>query len=124
MRQVQRHAEGNNLVLLEENLEGKRLVALVAINNEQHIATHSLLLHLLNRALQPGQPNLIRSPAILADPNTPLRLSIGLPGRIVVLCFEDEVGCNCPGHRVDACDESHPLTVSLLHAWLSACTLP
>jgi hypothetical protein len=39
---VRRHTESNNLVLLTQILEGKRLVALVAINNQQLIATHCL----------------------------------------------------------------------------------
>ena len=46
-----RHVEGDNFVLLTEILEGKRLVALVAVNNEQHIATYPLLLYLLNKVL-------------------------------------------------------------------------
>ena len=51
MRQVGRHIEGNYLVVLAEILEGKRLVALVAVNNKQHVATYSLLLYLLNKVL-------------------------------------------------------------------------
>jgi hypothetical protein len=48
---VWRHIEGDNLVLLTEILEGKQLVALVAVNNEQYIATYPLLLYLLNKVL-------------------------------------------------------------------------
>ena len=114
VRRVWRHAEGDDLVLLTEILEVKRLVALVAVNNEQHMATYPPLLYLLNKVLQPGQTNLVGSPAVVANPNAPMRLQVRVPGRVVVLCFKDEVGCDCPAHRVDTGDESHPLTVSLL----------
>ena len=43
------HAEGNYLVLLAKILEGKRLVALVAVNYQQHVATHPSVLNLLNK---------------------------------------------------------------------------
>jgi hypothetical protein len=46
---VRRHAQGNYLVLLVEILEGKRLVALIAVKYQQHIATHPLVLDLLNK---------------------------------------------------------------------------
>ena len=40
MRRVRRHTESNNLVLLAVLLEFEGVVALVAINNEQTIASH------------------------------------------------------------------------------------
>jgi hypothetical protein len=48
---VQRHIEGNNLVLLAKILEGKQVVTLVAVNYEQHIATYPSPLYLLNKVL-------------------------------------------------------------------------
>ena len=48
-----RHAEGNDLVLLTEILEGKRLVALVAINDKQPMATHPTAFCMLGKVLQP-----------------------------------------------------------------------
>ena len=44
MRQVRRHVESNNLVLLAVLLEFKQVVALVAINSKQTIASYSPLL--------------------------------------------------------------------------------
>jgi hypothetical protein len=41
VQQVRRHAESNNLVLLAVLLEFKQVVALVAINNKQIIASYS-----------------------------------------------------------------------------------
>ena len=96
-----RHAEGDDLALLTEILEGKRLVALVAVNNEQHMATYPPLLYLLNKVLQPGQTNLVGSPAVVANPNAPIRLQGRVPGCVVVLCFKDKVGRNCPAYCVD-----------------------
>ena len=46
-----RHTEGGYLVLLAEILEGKRLVALVAVDYKQHVATHLPPLYLLNEVL-------------------------------------------------------------------------
>ena len=51
MRQVQRHIEGNNLILLTEILEGKRLIALVAVNYKQYVATYPPPFYLLNKVL-------------------------------------------------------------------------
>jgi hypothetical protein len=41
MQQVRRYIESNNLVLLAVLLEFKRVIALVAINNKQTIASYS-----------------------------------------------------------------------------------
>jgi hypothetical protein len=41
MRRVRRHTESDNLVLLAVLLEFERVVALVAINNKQTIASYS-----------------------------------------------------------------------------------
>ena len=48
---MRRHTESNYLVLLAKILEGKRLVALVAVDYEQHVATHPPPLYLLNKVL-------------------------------------------------------------------------
>ncbi|KAF1932526.1 uncharacterized protein M421DRAFT_398885 [Didymella exigua CBS 183.55] len=50
---VRRHTESNNFVLLTQILEGKRLVALMAINNQQPVATHCLGCCMLDEVLQP-----------------------------------------------------------------------
>jgi hypothetical protein len=116
VRRVWRHTEGNYLVLLAKSLKGERLVAPAAVDYKQHVATHPPPLYLLNKVLQPGYTNLVRSPAVTTNPNAPLRLQIREPGRVVVLCFEDKVGRYCPAHRVDGGDKIDPLTVSLLDA--------
>jgi hypothetical protein len=49
---VRRHTESNNLVLLTQILEGKQLVALMAINNQQLVATHCPGCCMLDEVLQ------------------------------------------------------------------------
>jgi len=73
---MRRHIESYYLVLLAEILEGKRLIALVAIDNKQHVATYPSPLYLLNEVLQPGYTNLICSLAVVTNPNTLLGLQI------------------------------------------------
>jgi hypothetical protein len=50
---VRRHIESNYLVLLTQILEGKQLVALVAINNQQPVATYCPSCCMLDEVLQP-----------------------------------------------------------------------
>ncbi len=99
-----KHAEGNNLVLLTEILEGKRLVALVAVNNKQHIATHSAACYMLDKVLQPGKPNVISSLSIIAYTNTLIHKDIVVLGLVVVLCFKDKEGQDSLAHRINPCD--------------------
>ena len=63
------HIEGDNLTLLTEILEFKRLMALVAVNNQQLIASYSSSLCVLNKVLKLGKTKLIYSLAVVANPN-------------------------------------------------------
>ena len=72
VRGVRRHTEGDNLALLTEILEFERLMALVAVDNQQPIASYSSSLCVLNKVLKLGKTKLICSPAVLADPNPPV----------------------------------------------------
>ena len=72
VRGVWGHTEGDNLALLTEILEFKRLMALVAVNNQQPIATYSSSLCVVDKVLKLGKTKLICSPAVLADPNPPV----------------------------------------------------
>ena len=63
------HTEGNNLTLLTEILEFKQLIALVAVNNQQLIASYSSSLCVLNKVLKLGKTKLIYSLAIVANSN-------------------------------------------------------
>ena len=69
---MQRYTEGNNLTFLAEILEFKQLVALVAVNNQQLIATYSSSLCVVDKVLKLGKTKLICSPAVLTNPNPPV----------------------------------------------------
>ena len=64
-----RHTESNNLAFLAKILEFKRLIALVAVNNQQLIASYSSSLYVVDKVLKLGKTKLICSLAVLADPN-------------------------------------------------------
>ena len=70
VRGVWGHTEGDNLALLAEILEFKRLVALVAVDNQQPIASYSGSLCVVDKVLKPGKTKLICSPAVLTNPNS------------------------------------------------------
>jgi hypothetical protein len=116
---VWRHIESNNLAFLTEVLKLKRLVALMAINNEQPVTAHCTSLCMLDKVLQLGKTKLISGPAVLADAYPPIWWVVVVPGLVVVLCFEDEEGWDRPPYGVDASDQSYPLMVTRLNAeWL------
>jgi hypothetical protein len=48
---VRRHVDSNNLVLLIVLLEYERVVALIAINNEELISAYNSLLYMLIKVL-------------------------------------------------------------------------
>jgi hypothetical protein len=52
---VRRHADSNDLVILIVLLEIKRVVALIAVNNEQLIGAYNSPLCMLVKVLQPLQ---------------------------------------------------------------------
>ena len=72
MRGVWGHTEGDNLALLTEILEFERLMALVAVDNQQPIASYSSSLCVLNKVLKLGKTKLICSLAVVANPNPPV----------------------------------------------------
>jgi hypothetical protein len=71
MRQVRRHAESNNLVFLAVLLEVERVVALMAVNDKQAVATNSPPLYMCIKVLQPLYAKLVLCPAVLRDCNKP-----------------------------------------------------
>jgi hypothetical protein len=72
MRQVRRHAESNNLVLLAVLLEFERVVTLVAVDNKQTILSNSMLLCMPVKMLQLLKTKVVRSPAVLGDCDNPV----------------------------------------------------
>lgn len=115
---VWRHTECNNLAKLAQILEGKRLVALMAIKNKQPVATYCPGLCMVDKVPQPGKTKLICCPAVVTDSYPPV-FRVVIPGSVVVLCFEDKEGWDHPPYSVDAGDQRCPLTVARLDPnWL------
>ena len=83
-------------------------MALVAVNNQQPIASYSSSLCVVDKVLKPGKTKLICSLAVLADPNPPVFWVVDVPGLVVMLCFEDKEGWDRPAHCVDTSDQSYP----------------
>jgi hypothetical protein len=114
---VRRHADSNNLVLLAVLLEYERVVALMAVDNEEPMSAYNPPLCMLIKVLQPLQPKLVYSPAVLRDCNNPVlgQILLLIPGREVIAAFEDDKGWNSPPYRVDALDNCCPLSITLLY---------
>jgi hypothetical protein len=122
---VQRHAEGNDLLLFAELVEINRVVALVAINNEQAVLSNSAPLCMLIKVLQPLQAKLICCPAVPRDCNTLIvrYTTLLVPGREVVLAGEDDKRWDSPPHYVTALNSCDPLPVALLYRLWSFSTV-
>jgi hypothetical protein len=83
---VRRHAESNDLVLLAVLLESKRVVSVVAVDNEQMILSNTSPLCMLVEVLQPLDTKLIRRLVVLKDCKNPVtRQTILVPSREVAL---------------------------------------
>ena len=89
------------------------------------MAANSALLCVLVKVLQPLQTKLIVCPAVFRDSDDPVVRYTWLlvPGREVVLALEDDEGWDSPPHRVDAFNDTSPLSVTLLHCLWSPATL-
>jgi hypothetical protein len=113
---VRRHAYRYNLVILAVLLEFCRVVALVTVNNEHTVGTHSARLCMPVKVLQPVKTKLVSSPAVLRDGNNPVlgQVVVFVPVRLVVARFEDNVGRNGPSGGIDALNDCYPLPI----AWL------
>ena len=116
VRGVRRHIEGNNLAFLAEILEFKRLVALVAVNNQQLIASYSSSLYILNKVLKLGKTKLIYSLAVVANPNLLVFQVVNVLGLIIVLCLKDKEGWDRLAYYINTSNQSYLLTIARLDA--------
>ena len=69
---MSRHTQSDNLVILAVLLELERVVALMAVNNQQAVETNTTLLCMRVKVFQPGQTKLISSSTVSRDPNNPV----------------------------------------------------
>jgi hypothetical protein len=69
VRQVERHVESDNLILLTVLLEIKQVIALIAVDNKQLISAYNSPFYMLIKVLQLLQAKLIYYLAILRDCN-------------------------------------------------------
>ena len=73
---MRRHAEHKYVILLAELLKLKRVVALMAIKDEQPTRPNHLAICMLNKVLQPVNSYLVSRPAIIADSDSPVARDI------------------------------------------------
>lgn len=89
------------------------------------MAANSALLCVLFKVLQPLDSELIVGLAVLGDSDNPIvkyrRLLV--PGRKVVLALKDNKGWDRLALRVDALDDTGPLSVALLYCLWPSSTL-
>jgi hypothetical protein len=114
---VRRHADSDNLVIFAVLLECKRVVALVAVDNEEPISAYNPSLCMLIKVLQLLQPKLIYCPTVLRDCNNLVLRQILLLvlGREVMAALKDDEGWNSPPCRVNTLNNCCLLPVALLY---------
>jgi hypothetical protein len=66
---VRRHAESNNLIIFVVILKLQQVIALIAVNNKQLVATNYSLLCMPIKVLQLRKPKLISRLAVVRDTN-------------------------------------------------------
>ena len=123
MRRVRRHTEKNNILLLAKILKFDGAVALMAVDNQQSIPTHSMPLCMGIKVLQPGKSKLIIRPAIRTDFKNPVGRQIFKPDVDKHLARKDDEGWYLLTGRAYALDRSNPLPVAWLYPLLSTISL-
>jgi hypothetical protein len=89
---VGRHAEGNDVVLLAVELEGGRVVAAMAVEDEEAINPSCSSFGMLVEVFDPSQTELIGSPTILGRSNHPVlrQWAVLVPRREVIAALDDD----------------------------------
>jgi hypothetical protein len=115
---VRRHAQRVDVVLLAELLKFKRVVALMAIKDQQPTRSNHLALYMLDKVLQPFNSYLVGCPAIIAYSDSPVARDVFLgPGRQAVLTGKDDKRWDSPASSVDSLDHRDPFTIARLDSF-------
>jgi len=113
---MRRHAERDDVVLLAMELEFGRVVALVAVEDQQPVFTFRTRYCMEVEVLDPIQAYRISRPAIIGSCDAPVgrEVALGVPVGEVVLCGQDDERRDGPAEGIDALDHCCPLAVARL----------
>ena len=113
---VWRHAERDDVVLLAMKLEFGRVVALVAVEDQQPVFALCPRCCVEVEVLDPIQANGISSPAIVGGCDTPVgwEVALGVPVGKVVLRGQDDKGGDSPAEGINPLDNYCLLAVARL----------
>ena len=113
---MQRHTESDNVVLLAMELEFSRVVALVAVKDQQPVFTFYTRCYIDVEVLDPIQAYYIGRPAVVGGCDTPVgwEVALGVPVSEVVLRSQDNKGGDSPAEGIDSLDDRCPLAVARL----------
>ena len=113
---MRRYAERDDVVLLAIELEFGRVVALVAVENQQPISAFRPRRRMAIEVLDPIQAYCIGSPAIIGSCNALVgrEVALGISVGEVVLPSQDDEGGDSLTKGIDALDHRCPLAVARL----------
>jgi hypothetical protein len=111
-----RHIESIDIILLTDYLEFERVVALMAVNNQQPTRAYCPPLCMLIKVPQLYNTKLVCCLAVVTNCNSLIAwyIVVLVLGREVVLTGEDDEGWDCPPSSVDSLNLRNPLAI----AWL------
>jgi len=113
---MRRHVERDDVVLLAIELEFRRVVALVAVEDQQPIFAFRTRCYIEVEVLDPIQANGISRPAIVGGYDTLVgwEVALGIPVGKVVLYGQDDERRDGPAEGIDSLDHRCPLAVARL----------
>ena len=113
---MRRHAERDDVVLLAVELEFGRVVALVAVEDQQLVFAFCTRRCMEVEVLDPIQAYRISSPAVFGscDALVGREVALGIPVGEVVLCGQDNERRDRPAEGIDSLDNHCPFAVARL----------
>ena len=113
---MQRYAERDDVVLLAMELEFSRVMALMAIENQQPVFALCTRCCIEVEVLDPIQTYCIGSPAIVGSCNAPVgrEIALGIPVGKVVLRGQDDERRDGSAKGIDSLDNRCPFAVARL----------